>query len=94
VRAVYGLARDWGLDIDAIVDTHRKAHHRGALEDAQTARMRADMVGRTVPQPPFKRGGKGGAQSRSVGTYSGAPMAFIPRERGVQFKKKRRAPWK
>jgi hypothetical protein len=57
VRAVYGLARDWGLDINAIVDAHRKAHHRGALEDAEAARMRAEMIGRHVSEPPFKRGG-------------------------------------
>src|SRR5215218_1465033 len=50
VRAVYELARDWGLDIDAIVDAHRKPHHHGALEDAQTTRMRAEMIGRAVPE--------------------------------------------
>jgi hypothetical protein len=93
VRAVYELARDWGLDIDAIVDKHRKPHHHGALEDARTARMRADMVGRTVPRPPFKRGG-GGSEAGRVGTYSGAPMAFIPRENGLQFKKHRRPSWR
>jgi hypothetical protein len=90
VRAVYELALDWGLDIETIVDAHRKAHHRGALEDAQTARMRANMVGRTVPEPPFKRGSS--SKPGCVGTYSNAPMAFIPRDRPMHTK---RAPsWK
>src|SRR5829696_6799456 len=52
VRAVYELARDRGLDIDRIVAEHRKPHHRRALEDAQAARTRADMVGRFMPEPP------------------------------------------
>src|SRR5215211_987139 len=90
VRAVYELARDWGLDIDAIVDAHRKSHHRGALEDAQSARMRAEMIGRTVPQPPFA---KGGVASKGAGTYgTGATTAFIPREKGMLFKNKNRRP--
>jgi len=90
VRAAYELARDWGLDIHQIVDAHRKDHHRGALEDAQAARMRADMVGRTVPQPPFKRGGH--EDRAAAGTYRNAP-AFIPRDHPLQFKK-RRPSWK
>jgi hypothetical protein len=93
VRAVYELARDWGLDINAIVDKHRKAHHHGALEDAQAARMRAEMVGKTVPEPPFKRGGV--APRGDVGTYRNAP-AFMPRaevERSPPFEL-RRAHWR
>jgi hypothetical protein len=57
VRAVYELARDWDLDIHAIVDKHRKPHHHGALEDAHAAWMQAQMIGRSVPEPPFKKGG-------------------------------------
>jgi hypothetical protein len=91
VRAVYELARDWGLDINAIVDEHRKGHHRGALEDAQTARLRADMVGRTVPEPPFKRGG---AAVRTERRQSGAPVAFLPREEHPLFKGRSRPSWK
>jgi hypothetical protein len=92
VRAVYGLARDLGLEIETVVDKHRKPRHQGALEDAQRARMRADMIGRTVPEPPFKRGGG----TPGVGTYSGAPKAaFMPREKGMLFApKNRQAPWK
>jgi hypothetical protein len=93
VRAVYGLARDWGLDIDAIVDGHRKAHHHGALEDAQATRMRAEMIGRSVPEPPFKRGG-GTPPRRNLGTHSGAPKAFVPKAvPGQQLFKKRNRHW-
>jgi hypothetical protein len=93
VRAVYGLARDWGLDINQIVDARRKPHHHGALEDAQTARMRAGMVGRTVPQPPFKRGG---ATPRTAGRSfaSNAPVAFVPREERPLFKGRSRPSWR
>ena len=99
VRAVVGLARDWGLDINAIVDEHRKPHHHGALEDAQAARMRADMVGRSVPEPPYKRRGvAAGAPRRDVGTYAGARgAAFLPRDKPREQQtifKKRRPLWK
>jgi hypothetical protein len=85
VRAVYELARDWVLDIDAIVDKHRKPHHHGALEDAQAARMRAQMVGRSVPEPPFKRG----EPSAPTGTYGSAQKVFIPQEKGMVLQKRR-----
>jgi hypothetical protein len=91
VRAAIQLARDWGLDINAIVDKHRKPHHHGALEDAQAARMRADMVGRTVPTPPFKRGG---AVPRGAGRHSNVPVAFVPREERPLFKGRSRPSWK
>jgi hypothetical protein len=54
VRAVYEYARDHGLDIDGLVDAHRKPHHHGALRDADAARYRADLIGTTVPEPPFE----------------------------------------
>lgn len=86
VRAVYELARDWDLDIHAIVDGHRKAHHHGALEDAQAAWMRAQMVGKSVPEPPFKKGGG----SSPTGTYgSGQSKVFIPQEKGMVLQKRR-----
>ena len=100
VRAVYELVRDWGLDINGIVDEHRKAHHHGALEDAQAARIRADMVGRGVPEPPFKRGGASHG-SGGVGTYRGnrdKQKALIPNNLTALAKKfaegKRRRPWR
>jgi len=97
VRAVIGLVRDWGLDIDGVVDAQRKARHRSALEDARSARMRADMVGRSVPEPPFKKGTQGGAPRRT-GTYASARGAFVPREEKPRDKQaiftKRRPLWK
>jgi len=94
VRAVIGLVRDWGLDINAIVDARWSDHHRGALEDAHSARMRADMVGRTVPEPPasLKKGTQKGAR-RNTGTYAGAPRMLVSREKSTVFKK-RRPLWK
>src|SRR5215211_7927536 len=89
VRATIQLARDYGFYINAIVDKHRKPHHHGALEDAQAAKMRVQMVGRSVPQPPFKPG-EAGDGNRSTGTYaSGAKALSIPREKGTLFKKTR-----
>jgi len=83
VRAVVGLARDRGLDIDRIVEAQRKPHHHAALADAQAARMRANMVGRSVPEPPFpRRGVPAGAPRRDVGTYASARgAAFLPRDK-------------
>jgi hypothetical protein len=99
VRAFVGLARDWGLDINAIVAEQRKPHHHGALEDAQAARMRADMVGRAVPEPPYKRRGvAASAPRRDVGTYAAARgAAFVPRDKPREQQslfKKRRPSWR
>jgi hypothetical protein len=94
VRAVYGLARDLGLDIHTIADKHRKPHHHSALEDAQAALMRAEMVGRSVPEPPFKRVREGARSRGNVGTLSGAPKAFVPKAvHGQQLFKKRNRHW-
>jgi hypothetical protein len=86
VRATIQLARDFGFDVNIIVDKHRKPHHHGALENAQAARMQAQMVGRSVPQPPFRRGG---GSHKDTGT-----KAFIPQQKGVLFQKRRRPAWK
>src|SRR5215218_9984912 len=96
VRAVIQLARDYGFDINAIVDAHRKPHHHGALEDAQAARMRANMLCRIVPQPPFPHPEQIGRTSpQRTGTYSAGAKTFTPREKGTLFKKtRRRRSWK
>jgi hypothetical protein len=73
VRAVYELARDWGMSIDSIVDTHRKPHHHGALEDAQAARIHSEMVGRTVPEPPFRKSGPVSLRGGSYPTNRSKP---------------------
>jgi len=84
------------MDIDGIVDEHRKDSHRRALEDAQSAMMRGQLIGKSVTKPPFPRpeqlqhGGKG------IGTYTNAP-ALVPADRGALAKKlagNRRQPWK
>ena len=86
VRAVYELARDWGVDIHTVVDAHRKPHHNGALEDAQAARIRSEMIGRTVPEPPFKKSGPG--VSLRGGSYpTNARMTFVPKEKRTIFKR-------
>ena len=93
VRAVVGLVQDLGLDIDAVVDGRRKASHRGALEDARSKRVWADMVGTSVPKPPFKRG----APRRNPGTYASAAGQLSPASPGTSkspFKNKRRPSWK
>jgi hypothetical protein len=92
VRAVVGLARDYDLDVDEIVDKHRKPHHHEALENAQRHRIQADMVGRYLPTPPFsKRSGS----PKEMGTYGSGAKAFMPQQKGMLFApKSRRAPWK
>ena len=93
VRAVVGLARDLGLDLDPIVDPHRKNYHRRALEDAQNARMRADLVGKRVPQPPFPNPNEGGT-SKGIGTYR-STQKLIGSKKGGPLKLKRGKPhWK
>jgi hypothetical protein len=95
VRAVYEIARDWGLNIHAIVDAHRKPRHHGALEDAQQARRHAQMVSRSVPQPPFPHPERISQERGRAGTYGvEATKAFIPQQKGMLFAKKRRRTWK
>jgi hypothetical protein len=93
VRAVYEVARDWGLDIETIVDKHRKPYHHEALEVAQHRRIQADMVGRHVSEPPFKKAG-GGSPRGNLGSLSGARRAFVPRERQQMVAPKKRPYWK
>jgi len=91
VRAVVGLARDHGLDLDAIVDDRRKDHHRGALQDAQAARERAQMIARSVPEPPFKQSTRAATGSY---TSSARPKAFSSQEKRPLFSKRKRPSWK
>jgi hypothetical protein len=98
-RAVTEIARDAGQDIHSIVDEYRKPYQRQALEDAQEARMRQQLIGKTVSKPPFPRpeqlmaqGGKG------VGTYRGQQKTFMPTTPGASTKlfqgNRRRPHWK
>jgi hypothetical protein len=96
VRAVVQLARDYGLDVNAIVDGRPKHYHHESLAEADRRSMRANMVGRSVPQPPFPHPEDRSLRQTSerMGTYDSGAKAFIPREKGMLFKKSRRAPWK
>ena len=96
VRAVIQLARDWGLDINAMVDAHRKPYHHEALENAQKARIRADMVGKTVSKPPFPHPEKVHQGSKDIGTYRNGAM-LTPHSRTALAKtlgSNRRPRWK
>jgi hypothetical protein len=90
VRAVVEVARDYGLDINSVVDAYRKDLHHGALQDAQQARLRANMVSRSVRQPPFPTPGA----PQTTGAHGSQSKQFIPHEKGVLFPKRRRAAWK
>jgi hypothetical protein len=93
VRAAIQLARDWGLDVNAIVDAHRKPHHHGALQDAQTALMQANMVGTTVNKPPFPHPQK--ESSKAIGVYRNEAM-LTPHSRTAlakNFGSNRRPSW-
>ena len=63
-RAVVEIAQDAGEDIHHIVDEHRKPYQRQTLVDAQDARMRQQLIGKTVTQPPVSsaRGATAGRQ--------------------------------
>jgi hypothetical protein len=78
VRAIVGIARDFGLDLDKIIEGRRKDYHYESLEDAARARMRANLVGRSVPEPPFPHPLQG-SRSRDVGTYGGGGRMFVDR---------------
>ncbi len=97
VRAVYELCRDFGYDLDGIVDTHRQKRHREWLKDAASKRQQALLVGGQVPQPPFPHPNEP-RQASSVGTYGARGNPFLPGAAGPQgtpFPKKRRRPaWK
>jgi hypothetical protein len=98
VRAVVGIARDFGLDLDNIVDEHRRDSHRGCIEDADRRRMQANMIGRSVPQPPFSKTSGASTPRRETGTYrAGGGKAFVSQEtnrQSITQAKKRRPYWK
>ena len=77
-RAVVEVARDAGEDIHRIVDAHRRDSHRRALEDAQSAEMRLQLIGKSVSQPPFPRPEELQGGEKGVGTYRGKQKALMP----------------
>ena len=97
-RAVYEIARDTGVDIESIVDEHRRDSHRRALEDAQGAEMRLQLVGKSVSKPPFPHPDKLHQGGRDIGTYRGKSKAFVPGSRVALTEKfregRRKPPWR
>jgi hypothetical protein len=93
-RAVMDLVRDWGHDVDSIVDAHRRPSHRNALKDAEAARMRADLIGSRVPEPPTSLT-KQGKQARSATETRSHNILGMPKgDNKPLFAKQRRRPWK
>jgi hypothetical protein len=93
VRAVHQLCRDYGYDINRIVDGRRRDVHHGALEDAGKARMRALMVSRSVPKPPFQRPGTTSRNQKGTGTYGAGGRMFAEGSKTVYGQKRRRRAW-
>jgi hypothetical protein len=80
VRAVVSLARDYGYELDKIVDSRRRDSHHGALESAERRYIQAQMVGRSVPQPPFPhpaRMGSGNGGDFHTGRGPSGASAFV-----------------
>jgi hypothetical protein len=83
VRAIVGIARDWGLDLDSVIDEHRRESHHSALESAQRRLIQSEMVGRSVPQPPFPHPSLGGASGRGGDFHTGRGASAFVNSRGV-----------
>jgi len=83
-RGVLEAADELGMDRHQVVDGFRKQSHRNSLEDAERAVMRSGLIGKQIPEPPFKC---------PVDRTPGPGKLFIPRDRPLQVKR-RRASWK
>jgi hypothetical protein len=56
IRAIVDVADELGIDLDGVVESHRRPLHREWLEEAEDFRYRASMIPTTeasVPKPPF-----------------------------------------
>jgi hypothetical protein len=96
-RAVIGLAEDRGMNVDDIVDEHRREWQRDYLQNAQEARIQARSVYSRVPLPNYSR--PGGAKSPEEARAGKKRTPFgVPKEAssGPLFQKKgrRRPSWK
>jgi hypothetical protein len=83
-RGVLSAADERGVDQSTLVNDFRNERHHKALSDAERASMLTQLIGKQIPEPPFKR---------PVDRTSGPGKLFIPRDRPLQVKQ-RRAPWK
>jgi hypothetical protein len=93
-RAVVGLAEDRGMNVDDIVDEHRRDWQRQRLQSAQDARMQATSIYTRVPLPGYKR--PGGAKSPEEARAGKKRTPFgMPKKASAAIQKKRRKPhWK
>jgi len=95
-RAVVGLAEDRAMNVDDIVDEHRREWQRDYLQNAQQARIQARSVYSRVPLPNYSR--PGGAKSPEEARAGKRRTPFgMPKKSssGPTFPKRRRKPqWK
>jgi hypothetical protein len=52
-RATVDACSEYGVDVDSVVDSHRKAHHRSLIEQAQQSEIMGGSIGGTLKEPPF-----------------------------------------
>jgi hypothetical protein len=97
-RAAISLAEDRGMNVDGIVDEHRRDWQRQRLQSAQDARIQARSVYSRVPLPGYKR--PGGAKSPEEARAGKRRTPFgMPKKSssaaGPTFPKRKRRPnWK
>src|SRR5829696_1211802 len=95
-RAVIGLAEDRGMNVDDIVDEHRREWQRDYLQNAQKARIQARSVYSRVPLPSTPRPGGAKSLEESRAGKRRTPFGAIKKaSSGPTFpKRKKRPSWK
>ncbi len=58
-RGVLEAADELGVDKHSVVDPFRKERHHESLQSAEHAQRLTQLIGKQVPEPPFKRPGSG-----------------------------------
>src|SRR5215204_1684204 len=95
-RAVVGLAEDRGMNVDDIVDEHRRQWQRDYLQNAQEARIQARSIYSRVPLPSTGRPGGAKSLEESRAGKRRTPFGAIKKaSSGPTFpKRKKRPSWK
>jgi len=95
-RAVIGLAEDRGMNVDDIVDEHRREWQGDYLQNAQQARIQARSVYSRVPLPSTPRPGGAKSLEESRAGKRRTPFGAIKKaSSGPTFpKRKKRPSWK
>jgi hypothetical protein len=96
-RAVVGIAEDRGMNVDEIIDEHRRDWQRQRLQSAQDARIQAHSVYSRVPLPSYSR--PGGAKSLEESRAGKRRTPFgVPKKASSATsyvtKRKKRPSWK